>query len=310
MSFTKYVKANNNKVEFIPVIDFCREEMINNQFVGALHHCFNNHQSFTLTPDDIWSVLLANISTHINQNSDKFRDKLVDFKGKKELVVIDDSLIKGNSDNNWINTFNQFNEQIKDNIKDFNLVDVLVPTYSTTQPIDTFCYNISLIDSFQSYFNYTVMTRCGIPEIIIEGVVEDWKLIKQNLSVICNLIELNEYYLKVEQIINKIIDSYTEPDIEFFDSIYKYHSMSGGGKITGWITDLFCYHVNRKDEVIYSIDKSEYSSSEFLNLVNSVPFVWDYYQVLYNMKIHAGIVGFSVVNESIKPLKSYYITYQ
>ena len=37
--------------------------------------------------------------------------------------------------------------------------------------------NISIMDTFQDLYEYRLVTKCGIPKIIINGTVEDWKKI-------------------------------------------------------------------------------------------------------------------------------------
>eukprot|EP01083_Nonionella_stella_P237531 833183_1 len=65
---------------------------IKNNFISALHACFMNHFPLQLRADDIWIIIAQGIASHIVQNAEKLRDKFVSFDGKKEILVIDDSL--------------------------------------------------------------------------------------------------------------------------------------------------------------------------------------------------------------------------
>lgn len=308
-NFNKYTASLGRKIEFCPNINISRANNINNQFIAALHHAFDNHNSFTLNPNDIWIILLSNISTHIKVNSEKFRNIFVDFEGKKELEIIDDSLVRGSEDNKWDLTFKQFKNKIQENLK-VDIVDKLVPNFTNTTDIDDLCFNVGLMDSFSTYFDYSVRTRCGIPEIIIEGEIKDWELIKTNLKNITSLIELEKWYDKVEEIIDKVIEAYSNPDLEYFKSIYKYNSQSGGDTVSGWIIDLFCYIKNSYDLIVLNIDKEKISTNSFISSLFSVDFKWKYLSEKYNMVLNSGIVGFNVENDSIKPVKSYFIQYK
>ena len=51
---------------------------------------------------------------------------------------------------------------------------VALPAFSTTDPICAAAYTGTLMRALQTFFDYTVRTRCGIPEVTLLGTVEDW----------------------------------------------------------------------------------------------------------------------------------------
>ena len=60
--------------------------------------------------------------------------------------------------------------------------DFFVPNFSTTTPVQTTVYQITLLESYKKKFSYVGETGCGIPQITITGNKEDWIWIFDHLS--------------------------------------------------------------------------------------------------------------------------------
>jgi hypothetical protein len=289
-----------------------------NQYIAALHTAFAEHYAFILNPDDIWQLILQGLSIHINQNSEKYRDVLVDFKGKKEIVVRHDGLVQGDQNNTWSKVFPVFEESIAGLIKNADLAKYIVPEFSTTTELDKTCFRISLMDITKSYFSFVVMTKCGIPVINIDGIKEDWLQILGNIQALLPLFEMQEWADKLSNIICKIVSVYDGiEDKKFFDSIYKYQSMSGGDRVSGWITEFFPYIVknegsgkNGKSELVKH-EGPYFKTACFPSSISSVPFVWEYLGQKFNMNFFAGFCGFDETDsEAIRPRKNFFIAYE
>ena len=269
----------------------------------------------------IYGFLLG-LSIHINQNAEKYRDVLVDFKGKKEIIVIHNGLVMGNPNNTWEDVFPVFEQSISTLIKDANIAKYIVPDFSTTTPIDKTCAQIALMDITKSYFSYVVMTKCGIPVVYIDGVKEDWLSILGSINTLLPMFELDTWAKKLSNIISEIISVYDGNDNKsFFDNIYKYQSMSGGDRVSGWITEFFPYIVETKGwgkNMETSLVKQEtrsrsdfFKTSYFPSSICSVPFVWDYLGQKFDMNFFAGFCGFDESqNEAIRPRKNFFIAYK
>ena len=291
---------NSSKIETYAdpdqmVIEHCEIHPIIKMFNLA----YDTHTSISLSPDHIWLLLLHQLTEHINQNHDKFRDKFVNFEGKKELIVYRDSFIKGQP-NPWDNTFVEFCDQIKNNLVGDNY-DNLIKSYSTTTPVETAVYNLNLMDTMKNYFSYSCMTCCGIPEITLEGTKEDWMQIIDNL----------EYFRKFELTWwVDIITPYLKEFVLAFDGnvmpafwqdIYKKSGGSGGPYISGWFKDFFLYirgYKNRKRATVLNKyimeDCGSYSGinpDAFPLGESSVDFKWMYYGTTYEMQFVSGFIG-------------------
>ena len=309
--------TGKGKLEYCnPIPENSCEGMIANQFVGALHMAFRNHYAVTLNPDDIWFVILQGLSNHINLNSEKYRGVMVDFEGKKDILIDHNGLVKGNPNNTWNVIFPKFQEKITELIKDPNLANLVVPTFSTTTELDTICFQIALMDICKSYFSYSVRTMCNIPVINIFGSKEDWLKIMDTANNILPKFELDEWLKDLNIIIGNIIATYDgNIDEKFFDSIYKFESGSGGSLVSGWVCDLFPYMMVDKKLVPKVLKKSwrgdiGLDTSHFPPSVCSVPFTWLYYGEKYEMNFYAGFVGIKEEDGSIRACKNYFIGYK
>ena len=148
-----------------------------------------------------------------------------------------------------------------------------------------------------------MMTTCGIPEITLEGTVEDWQMIEAKAQ------ELAQYDL--EGWINglmPVLKQFTaaaegEVDKDFWESIYKWNSVgSGNAYITGWILKFFPYKKVDDRLVPFAIRKQAVASDnsygftattgQFTSGLSKADMLWDYHGTFYSMELMAGFVGF------------------
>src|SRR5262245_25057022 len=141
--------------------------------VAAIHKAFNDHRPLVLSPDIMWLLIAQGFAYHVNANADELRPQFVTHAGKLKITVRRDDFIKGSATNPWPEVFGAFTEQIRTHIGD-STHTLLLPTFSTTGPTEIAAAQIVLLDALQSYFEYEFQTACGIPEIILEGTVDDW----------------------------------------------------------------------------------------------------------------------------------------
>mmetsp|Transcript_1035 Transcript_1035/g.925 ORF Transcript_1035/g.925 Transcript_1035/m.925 type:complete len:138 (+) Transcript_1035:572-985(+) len=104
------------------------------------------------------------------------------------------------------------------------------------------------MDAMKNYFEYTVYTSCGIPEITLKGTQDDWKKLREKVYKLKemnknNALKLDFWMETLTSVVDKIVDTALtkEVDVEFWKSIYKWGSGSGGARINGWILAFFPY---------------------------------------------------------------------
>lgn len=208
--------------------------------VAAIHNAFQNHRPLVLSPDIIWLVIAQGFANHVNANVEALRSQFVKHAGKVTITVRRDDFIKGSPENPWPEVFEEFTTQVREHIGTATH-DLLLPTFSTTGPVERAAAQVVLLDAMQSYFAYGVFTMCGIPQIILEGTADDWQSVTERTQGLSRFgLEwwteplvpiLKEFELAVRG----------EANTRFWRSIYKFNSHSGGASVTGWITALFPY---------------------------------------------------------------------
>ncbi|MBN8639032.1 MAG: DUF4419 domain-containing protein, partial [Anaerolineae bacterium] len=176
-----------------------------------------------------------------------------------------------------------------------SIVDVVTARFSTTTAPEQAAFQIALMDAVQYYFEFEVRTLCGIPSITLEGTSEDWH------ELILRFERFRDYGLSpwVDTLL-PILQEFTRPgeNREFWQSIYKYHSASGGGYITGWIGLFFPYDDKERNRGAWGECPPEDASIGYRSLpdgISTAPFTWVFplHGLTYAMEFVAGFLGIS-----------------
>jgi hypothetical protein len=264
-----------------------------NGFIDAIYDAFSTHRHLTISPDHIWLLILQGFSTHLNQedNSEKYRKCFVDFEGKAELTVVANDFVKGSPNNNWGKVTKEFMEQMNQKLigDSVRLTDI---EFSTSTTISKISLQSTFMYAMRHYFDYKVMTMCGIPKFTIKGTLSDWEKILDSLKL------FNEYGLewwveKLQPILEHFISVKRgeSPDLHFWNSIFKYYNGPGGSGscplINGWITYFFPYINGKVNEFTTGIEPCDIPSG-----IYSFPIEWKYYDETFKMLIYSGFIGF------------------
>lgn len=281
-----------------------------NPFMGAVHTAYNEHLPLILRPDDIWLCVTQGLAAHVNARAEALRGQFVSHAGKAEIVVIRDGFLKGCPHNDWQDVFGEFSAGIEEYIGKKH--DLIVADFSTTGPIEKAASEVVLMDAMQSYFVYTVMTRCGFPTITLLGSVEDWKSVRRRAEV------LSEYGLgwwtcHLLPVLDKFVEAASgSPDPEFWRRFYKDVSGSGGTYITGWINVLFPYLKSRTARTQENGSMGNWhktfgsmfqgpTNDAYPSGIAKVPFTWNYLGALLPMEFLGGFLGVSLSSEGVSP---------
>ena len=259
-------------------------------FLQAVHNAYALHRSLSISPDMIWLLIAQGFSTHVNQNPEKLRHYFVDFGGKKVLKVRRDRFIKGSNLNDWEGVFPEFTEQIGEYTGQELLSKTLLD-FSTTGNAEKAAFEITLMEAMSNYFIYATYTLCGIPEIKLEGNIQDWELILSKSK------ELKEYDLEwwIDELIpvlEKFVEAskgQTEP--EFWGQIYKTSGGSGGPFINGWILKFFPYFLVRQNYIRSTEFEKRVTTRNFPSGISKAEFYWMYGDKVFQMEFYAGFIG-------------------
>jgi hypothetical protein len=275
-----------------------------NPFIRAAHLAFDDHYPLVFGPDDVWLCIAQGFALHMRQNAEALRSRFVAHEGQETIKVRRDNFVKGASDNDWQGVFGEFSQKIGGYIGEKKR-DLVVSKFSTTGPIEKAASEIVLMDAMQSYFQYRVETRCGIPEVTLLGEVEDWEQIRVRAQVLSEF-DLGWWTKPLDEALGFLVAAAKgKPDLAAWDSFFKYESMSGCNAISGWVNTLFPYLEN---PTTHAIVKNSYATewapkprswvngpdvSSFPSGLSSAPFIWEYLGTEYPMKFVGGFAGVS-----------------
>ncbi len=216
----------------------------------AVFYAYFSHLPLVLNPDHIWLAILQGVGFHVSNNAEKLRDKLVDFRGKKELVVVVNPWHDTAED--WQRGFAGFNQLIKQNLNP-QAADLLAGDFSTTTPLTQAVTNLAVMDCFQSFFKYMIRLGCGLPQVTLEGTIEDWQALTKKAKALIEYLEMDfwlPYLLPVLQEFEHFFT--TGVNLKFWDCIYKSMPAIGSGLYwddnvhqyhAGWILNFFPYTI-------------------------------------------------------------------
>jgi Domain of unknown function (DUF4419) len=179
--------------------------------VQAVHIAFSDHRPLVLTPDCIWLTIVQGFAHHVLENAESLRRRLVRHEGKKKLCIKTNSL----SPDLWPSFMSGFSGLIREH-SDPVLHETLLCEFSTTTPaIKTAC-EIALMDTYQRYFSYELHCVCGIPEITLEGTVEDWQRIRDRIEVLATY-DIDWWTSRLAPILDQFVATAKgEPDRAFW----------------------------------------------------------------------------------------------
>lgn len=204
----------------------------------AAHDAFYEHYPLVLSPDAIWFCLANGFAQHMSMHSEELRARFVSHADKKKIIVERTDFALGQK-NPWPEAFAAFSSQVATYVGKVH--SLLAAEFSTTKPVHKAAYDVLVMDSFQSYFEYEMRAGCGIPSITLTGTVDDWKSVRTRAAA------LGEYGLDTwTRALLPILDQFVraaqdDVDRDFWRSFFRYESGSGGAELTGWILALFPY---------------------------------------------------------------------
>lgn len=217
-----------------------------NGFLNAAMTAFANHHPVSFSPDHFWILVLQAVSQHVNGNAEALRSKFVRHEGKIALRVRRDNFLRGSPLNDWVEVVREFAQQIDANLAP-GVADRLSARFGTTGLNEELASRIAVMEMCKTYFDYTMLTMCGIPSVTLEGSLEDWETLCQKSEELVRemcLPSFSQWWLPILMpVLEKVAASARgDVDADFWQSFVKRGSTHGSGAhsfISGWINCLF-----------------------------------------------------------------------
>lgn len=280
------------------------------QLIQTVHNAFSLHAPIALSPEIIWYCIIHEVSICIKSHPKKYAHYFTDSPDKKKTIKVkDNSLVYGSPDNDWARTIGLFKKPLEDNVTP-KAMKTFLPNFSSMTEEAKVAILVTFMDGISKYYKYEVWTECGIPEIKLVGTPDDWDLLvtaAKDLQVMFPT--LQDYFKTLLPILELISEGAKgKVDKDFWCSIYKYRSGSGGVFVNGWITALNAYYPNKNglSTLKKNFEWAEYDGDtrpqKFPSHVSKVDFKWIYHGKRIDMMFFAGIIGVDYVDgKYLKP---------
>jgi hypothetical protein len=243
-----------------------------NGFVQAFRLAYNYHMRLRLSPDGVLLTVLQTVSTYINAHSGRsdIRSAFVTHEeGKKELCVLVPPEWEETNAPDWPWVLGEIKHMVLANVKDAALVAAFTPAFTTTTPDVHTSATICLMAGLQKFFDFGMMTFCGIGEVIMDGTAADWDALRVKVASIGDvegLHELRPWLAKLDGTLAQLAaTAHGTPDAAFWQHAYSEevrHGSGGGTFLSGWFLDFFNH-----DHPTIDINKLPAGAAE-------VPFFW------------------------------------
>ena len=132
--------------------------------------------------------------------------------------------------------------QISQNINKPEYTTLMESDFSRSTSVDRIVNSIMLMYSFQEYFEYRVLMKCGIPGVIMEGSEEDWRMlvdkivkVEEYLKPIEKAVALESWFREVRSILEKLVETFRgNPDRDWWSGIFDQKKQFGSGGGEDW----------------------------------------------------------------------------
>lgn len=220
----------------------------------AVHLAFSEHRPLCLSPDMIWLTIAQGFAQHIQNDPETYRHLFVEHEGKETIEIKGDPGESASQLAFWSGAIHQFGEEVHRRVGPVS--DVLLADFSTTGPDEKVASEIVMLEAFAPYFAYVMVCICGIPDITLEGTVEDWRQLKAKAECLRGygldwwldeLMPLCDHFVFAAE---------GHVDVGHWQDIYKLQDAYGYQRINGWIGKFIPYvegefgAINRKNPLL------------------------------------------------------------
>lgn len=280
--------------------------------IQAIHQAFANHVPLNLRPDTLWYMIVHEVAEHVRQNPGKYASLFTDTPGSKQTIEVRDDSLSYEAPSDWMRSIGLVRGPLAAKVTDRTL-ELFVPSFSTSTPADEIALLVAFMDTVSPYYDFLWTTRCGIPQIRLEGTTADWQTLYGGAAQLASMFDgLVDYFGDLLPVLEKIVEtaSGSAPDEHFWRSIYKYGDGSGGPYVTGWITAFFA-HIQTPEGAkqkqhfdwasLMGRSFGGFTTNQFPSHISRVPFVWDYLGNPIDMAFVAGITGVDYDDTFLSP---------
>ena len=211
---------------------------LGNGLLGTIYRAYSEHVPLILRPDDLWLAIILSFGRYVKAHSEEMRSLFVDHQGRKELRVKAGWQFEGTTERDWEVYVGWMAEEIRNNTKN-EVVDWMIPTFSTTTRKDRIVAGVALMSTVNDYFKMVFEFGCGLTEVTLDGTLEDWKQLYKKAEGLYNfgVKELNDWADLLLPVLNEFINAYQgNVKEDFWQRIATSEPRGSGGQkdFRGW----------------------------------------------------------------------------
>ena len=158
------------------------------------------------------------------------------------------------------------------------------------------------------YYRFEWESLCGIPRIRLEGRASDWRLLATRVRALGEWFDgLEPWFQALSPVLDEIAATAAggTVDTDFWRSLYKWQSTSGGEFVSGWITAFFAHTqtpAGPQPKQSFGWSKGErFRENAFPSHISLVPFEWHRPDGDREMRFLAGVLGIELDGEYVRP---------
>ncbi|MFE6055635.1 DUF4419 domain-containing protein [Kitasatospora sp. NPDC056446] len=279
----------------------------------AAHTAFAEHLPLSLSPDVLWYAVVHEVAVHVRMYPPRYRALFGAADGRRGRILVRDDSLAGPAPD-WPHSIGLVREPLAAAVGG-DLVALFRPGFSTTTPDDEASALVALMDVVSPYYDYRWETRCGIPRIRLEGTAADWARLAAGVGTLAERFAwLAPWFAELRPVVDEIAATAAGGPLDecFWRSLYKWRSMSGGPRVTGWLT-AFLAHTQTPDgprlrrsfgwraAVGSEYHREAFEVNDFPSHVSRVPFVWEVLGRELPMTFVGGVLGVEWDGEYLRP---------
>jgi len=270
----------------IQITDIPNGAVSHSSYLEYLNLCYNHHYGMVISPENLWYVILCEISSHVKKNADHYREKFTyEKEGKKEISIqTGDAVVMPLEDLLYDVLF-----YVPTNVTSF------LPKFSTMNEKAHLAHAAAFLDTVSPYYEYS-MYLCGTSKVRVLGTLEDWKLMENSLTELKTIIDkMGDYFACCLEGVKGIIDNLVI-NPEFWGKMFYLERCGSGSQteVQGWIRKFF-----QKDK----------HDTHFLDNFNTCISVVDYKNLSTGKKykMRYGLFSSIIKNDFLIPEYNYYV---
>lgn len=283
-----------------------------NGLAAAVHLAYSRHRPLVLSPDDLWLAACQGLGHHIRSNPEAVREKFVLHEGRMVLEVKRaGDFVPDNPANDWAGVLTELAGMIGAAAP--GAARYMGAHFTTTGPVEAAARSAVVAAALQDFFDYRLMTLCGIPEIRLLGEPGGWARLRDAV-VPWGELGLGGWTAAVAPIYDQFAEAAAgRVDARFWRSMYKVDDTSGGPYINGWFPMVFPVFSGRGGLGLNPFSSWEqiqghsFTTNGFPPGSAAAPFTWMGVGAPIQMAFHGGFFGVGVDSGdgSVRPVQGW-----